>query len=304
MFEKILFTTTASPACDDAARVAFDMANRYDAELIVLHVLGIPTRGFSQSVKDVRTGEIVTYDAEYLEWVKEEIKNTYERQVEKCSSYIIEALPGIPNTEILRFARKNDVDLILMGASTKREDEKEYAYRSTAGSTLQAVAKNARCPVLIIGRPAASFWGGFSNIVFGTDFSKASDSAFKFALKIAKTLECTFHLFNAFDISGIHAGKTMDQDEIDDKIREAREKMMGKYVTKMKGFDDYEIAIWEGIPYVEIVKYAREMYADLIIMAHHTRELDPVKSRLGSTMEQVVLRASCPVITVNRPDKI
>ena len=39
-------------------------------------------------------------------------------------------------------------------------------------------------------------------------------------------------------------------------------------------------------------------------MAHHTRELDPDKSKLGSTLEQVVLRATCPVASVNRPDKI
>ncbi len=40
MFKKILFATTASPACDHAARVAFDMAKRYNAKLMVFHVLG------------------------------------------------------------------------------------------------------------------------------------------------------------------------------------------------------------------------------------------------------------------------
>ncbi len=304
MFKKILFATTASPGCDHAARVAFDMAKRYNAELIVLHVLGIPTRGFSQFVTDVRTGEEVSYNADYLLKVKKEIRNIYAEHIEKCKKYTIEAMPGVPPTEIIRFARKQDVDLILIGSSTKDEDEKDYAYRTTAGSTMQAVAKSARCPVLAIGRPAASFWGGFSNIVFGTDFSKAADSAFKFAFKIAKTLGCTFHLFHAFDISSIHSGKMMDQDEIDDKIREARDKMNEIYLSRMKGFNDYEIEIWEGIPYVEIVKYAREMYADLIVMAHHTREMSAEKARLGSTMEQVVVRASCPVISVNRPDKV
>ena len=191
-----------------------------------------------------------------------------------------------------------------MGSSTREENEQNYAYRSMAGSTLQAVTKSARCPVLIIGRPVASFWGGFSNIVFGTDFSKASDSAFAFALKTAKTLGCTLHLFHAFDISAVHAGKTMEQDEIEDKIRDAREKMRQKYVPKMKGFDDFEIEIWEGIPYVEIVKYARENYADLIVMAHHTKTPSPEKTMLGSTVEQVVLRATCPVASVNRPDKV
>jgi nucleotide-binding universal stress UspA family protein len=304
MFKKILFATTASPACDHAARVAFDMAKRYNAKLMVFHVLGIPSRGFSQAVKDVRTGEEVTFNEDYLDWVKEEMKNTYAKQLETHKECTLDAIAGIPHTEILRFARKNNIDLIIMGSSTREESEENYAHRNIAGSTLQAVSKSARCPVLILGRPVASFWGGFSNIVFGTDFSKASDAAFLFAHKLAKTLGCTLHLFHAFDISSVHSGKIMEQDEIEDNIMEARQKIKEKYVSKLKDFNDYEVEIWEGIPYVEIVKYAREHYADLIVMAHHTRTPTPDKAKLGSTLEQVVLRATCPVASVNRPDKV
>ena len=96
----------------------------------------------------------------------------------------------------------------------------------------------------------------------------------------------------------------MEQYEIEDKMREARENIRKKYLPSLKDHDDIEIAVWEGIPYVEVVKYAREQYADLIVMAHHTRKPDPDKSMLGSTLEQVVLRATCPVASVNRPDKI
>jgi nucleotide-binding universal stress UspA family protein len=304
MFKKILFATTASPACDHAARVAFDMAKRYNAKLMVFHVLGIPSRGFSQAVKDVRTGEEVTFNEDYLDWVKEEMKNTYAKQLETHKECTLDAIAGIPHTEILRFARKNNIDLIIMGSSTREEDKDNYSHRNIAGSTLQAVSKSARCPVLILGRPVASFWGGFSNIVFGTDFSKASDAAFLFAHKLAKTLGCTLHLFHAFDISSVHSGKIMEQDEIEDNIMEARQKIKEKYVSKLKDFNDYEVEIWEGIPYVEIVKYAREHYADLIVMAHHTRTPTPDKAKLGSTLEQVVLRATCPVASVNRPDKV
>ena len=304
MFKKILFATTASPSCDHAARVAFDMAGRYGSELTVFHVLGIPSRGYSQYVKDVRTGETVAYDNDYMEWVQEEMKNTYAKQLESHGACRIEALAGIPHTEILRAARKKDIDLIVMGSTTREEDEGTYHYRSTAGSTLQAVSKAARCPVLVIGRPVASFWGGFSNIVFGTDFSKSSDSAFLFACKVAKTLGCKLHLFHACDISAVHAGKMLEQYEIEDKMLDAREKMRKLYIPRMKEFDNYEIDVWEGIPYVEIVKFAREKYADLIVMAHHTREPSSEIAKLGSTLEQVVLRATCPVTSVNRPDKL
>jgi nucleotide-binding universal stress UspA family protein len=52
------------------------------------------------------------------------------------------------------------------------------------------------------------------------------------------------------------------------------------------------------------VKYAREKQADLIIMAHHSKEVGDEESAFGHTLEQVLLRATCPVASVNRPDKI
>jgi nucleotide-binding universal stress UspA family protein len=72
----------------------------------------------------------------------------------------------------------------------------------------------------------------------------------------------------------------------------------------MNGYDNFEIEVREGIPYVEILKFAREKTRDLIVMAQHTREVDPEKAVLGSTVEQVVLRSACPVASVNHPDKV
>ena len=304
MFKKVLFATSASPCCDAAARVAFDMANRYSAELVTFHVLGVPSRGYSQTVTDVRTGDLVEADEDYVQWVMEELKTTYEKQLAECPECALATGTGVPYREVLRKAREIDADLIIMGASTTACEVPESHRRGVAGSTLQAVAKSSRCPVLVVNRPSASYWGGFSNVVFATDFSKASDSAFQFAMKTAKEMGCTLNMFHAVDITGVHAGKSPDQDSIEDQVMAARTKIREKYVWQMDGFQDYEIDVWEGIPYVEIVKFAREKQADLIIMAHHTHEVDPEKAAFGSTLEQVLLRASCPVASVNRPDKI
>ena len=116
MFTKILFATTASPACDNAAKVAFDLEVKWEAQLIVFHVLGIPTRGYSPFVTDVRTGEVEQPDPDYIEWVKEEMKNTYADLLKDTEGVEIEAAVGVPSREILRIARKKDVDLIIMGS--------------------------------------------------------------------------------------------------------------------------------------------------------------------------------------------
>jgi nucleotide-binding universal stress UspA family protein len=304
MFTKILFATTASPTCDNAAKVAFDLEMKWEAQLTVFHVLGIPTRGYSPFVTDVRTGEVEQPDPDYIEWVKEEMKNTYGDLLKDTQGVEIEAAVGIPHREILRIARKKDVDLIVMGAHTRQEDIGATRYREVVGSTMQKVAKAARCPVVIISRPCTTCWKLFSNIVFGTDFSKAADSAFLFASKLAQEVGAKLHMFHACDITSSSAGRVLGQEEIEQQIEGSRKKMEKRYAAKMNGYDNFDIEVREGVPYIEILKYAREKMGDLIVMAHHTREVDPEEAVLGSTVEQVVLRSACPVASVNHPDKV
>jgi len=304
MFNKILFATTASPTCDNAAKVAFDLEMKWDAKLYVFHVLGIPSRGYSPFITDVRTGELMEPDPDYIDWVKEEMKNTYDTLLEDSENSVIEAAVGVPYREILRKARKEDTDLIIMGSHTRQEDIGATRYRSIVGSTMQRVAKSARCPVVIISRPCTTCWKLFSNIVFGTDFSKASDYAYQWAYKLAKEVGAKLHLFHACDLNTSAAGMVADQSEIENQIAKAKAKIEKRYISKMNGYDNYEMEVREGIPYVEILKFAREKTGDLIVMAHHTKEIDPEEAVLGSTVEQVALRSACPVASVNHPDKV
>ena len=299
MFKKTLFATSATEASDHAARVAFDMATRYDAHIDIFHVLGVPTRGYSQVVLDIKTGEKVEIDDEYVAWVEEEVKTYYANQLATAKDFAIKVAVGFPHREILREARQTEPDLIILGGSTEAEGEPVYQ-KTVVGSTLQRVAKAAHCPILAVNRPAASFWGGMSRVVFGTDFSKASQAAFQFACKLVKALDCELYIFHALDISAMHMGRILTQDEIEGKIREALRLIRGKYIPHLEGVKDYAFDVWEGVPYVEIVKYARENHADLIVMAHHTQKTDAEDTRLGSNMEQVILRAGCPVISINR----
>lgn len=304
MFDNILFATTGSPTCDAAANVAFDLADKYDSKLEVFHVYGFPTRGYSHEIFDARTGDKESTNEDYKAWVVEEMKNTYAKLLEKKNPIALDATVGVPHTEILRTARKTGADLIVMGAHTREEDVGATRFRGVVGSTMQKVARKARCPVLIVSRPCQTCFWYFSNIVFATDFSKAADSAFRFAHRVAKEIGCRLHIFHAVDIGSIQMGKEERQDLIEAKVKEAKEKIESRYLSKMEDFDNYSVEVWEGIPHVEILKFSRERNGDLIIMAHHTREVDPEKALLGSTVEQVVLRAGCPVASVNHPDKI
>lgn len=303
MFKKLLFATTASPVCDNAAKVAFDLEMKWEAKLLILHVMGVPGRSFSLQFTDVRTGQREDINPDYVEWVKEEMNNTYGKLLEDSNASIVTAI-GDPYREILRLARKEDVDMIIMGAHSREEDVGATKHRSVAGSTMRKVAKAARCAVVVVNRPCTTCWRLFSNIVVGTDFSKASFSAFLWAFKLAREVGANLHIFHAIDITAEGLTLPAGQTTIEQRVKEARRRIEQTYIPKLQGYDKYSMEVWEGIPYVEILKFARDRQADLIVMAHHTREIDPEEAELGSTVEQVVLRAACPVASVTHPDKV
>ena len=304
MFNNIMFATSGSPVCDSPAKIAFDLAEREDAELLLFHVLGVPSRGFSVEATDVRTGEKENLGEDYEAWVREELSNTYDNQLKLYGEKTrIMTTVGVPATEILRLARKENTDMIVMGANT-RPEEGGGRFRAIMGNTMLTVSKRARCPVLIVNRPCNTCWNLFSSIVYCTDFTKAADYAFTFALKVAKDIGCPLHIFHAVNINSEDLGGKPSQEAIEEKIAEARQKIEEKYLSQVGDFNMVEVDVREGAPHVEILKYAREKEGDLIVMAHHSKDLPPEDAEIGTTLEEVVLRSACPVASVNHPDWI
>jgi len=68
---------------------------------------------------------------------------------------------------------------------------------------------------------------------------------------MAKGVGGTLHLFHAYDISGVHSGKAVKQDEIEDNMSKAREKIRKLYVPRIKDFDE-KSNIFSSIEELEI----------------------------------------------------
>ena len=289
MFKKILFATSITSACDPAARVAFNITGLYGAQMSIFHV--IETKGPGDAATRV--------DEKSIPGVKEKTAVYYADYLSKTDHCDIKTAFGNPCDEILKEIRTNTPDLLVMGVSTRGEEGLENAIKNT-GSSFQKIVKASICPVLIVNRPAASFWGDISNIVFATDFSKTSDMAFDFAYTLAKKAKCEFHIFHVQNVSLTPGSKEFDQNSIEERRREKLSFSKKKYVSRMEGIENYSIEVWEGSPYIEIVKYAREKYADLIIMAQDSKNPGSENDELGSTVKQVILRAGCPVLCMNK----
>jgi nucleotide-binding universal stress UspA family protein len=57
--------------------------------------------------------------------------------------------------------------------------------------------------------------------------------------------------------------------------------------------------VTSGVPYLEILRMAEELHADMIVMGTHGRS-GLVHLMIGSVAERVVRKAPCAVLTVKR----
>jgi nucleotide-binding universal stress UspA family protein len=140
----------------------------------------------------------------------------------------------------------------------------------------------------------------FTNILVPIDFSPNASLALEAAVDLAQTYQATvtavyvipqviFHPDWAADIE-----ETLDLADVTEEARQALTKMTEPY--RQQGIAVGE-KILTGGPYVEIVRLAQQMRADLIVIgAHGTSGQKPLL--MGSVSEKVVRQAPCAVLTV------
>ena len=146
-----------------------------------------------------------------------------------------------------------------------------------------------------------------NEILVPTDFSdhslRALDYGVDFAQRFSSALTVVVvvePLLQAVDMSWT----SVDFDELDKSHREAAAARVAEIVAERVPAEiPCEIVTLVGKPFVEIVKYAKEHNADLIVMATHGRGA-MAHILMGSTAEKVVRKAPCPVLTVKHPKQI
>jgi nucleotide-binding universal stress UspA family protein len=91
-------------------------------------------------------------------------------------------------------------------------------------------------------------------------------------------------------------------DEIYNDIEKSAKAELEKcFIDEMRGFKEIERTVLKGIPYEEITRFAGENKVDMIVLGTHGRKgID--RMLFGSTAEQVVRNAPCPVLSVRMPE--
>jgi nucleotide-binding universal stress UspA family protein len=143
-------------------------------------------------------------------------------------------------------------------------------------------------------------------ILLPTDFSEHSKHAAQYACTLADKFQAEIHLIHVLqDLVAMvpEAGLAFPPpgDYLQD-LRVSAEKALVDFLpSDWRAGITVQRALRDGIPFVEIVRYAKENHADLIVMGTHGRS-GLAHVLLGSSAEKVVRKASCPVLTVRPPN--
>jgi nucleotide-binding universal stress UspA family protein len=287
MFKNIMAPVTPSAYCERSADTAIAFAQRFEANLVLLHVYGSEHRWGE--------AELLT-STEELEKIRASIAKHFAEKLKGVTSQSIMVTQGVPHVEILRAAREMESDLIVMCPYRKEVAEREKTLWARVGSTMERVAQQAHCPVMLV--PRATPYGEhvFRTIVAATDFSMAAGHVVDYAGQMARHYNANLTVLNVLDTDT--TARDMTQEGIGREISERKKRMAVEYGGILRDIKACAYECWEGQPAVEILKLARTENADLILMAHQG-EADPEKALLGSTVALVAGKATCPVISLN-----
>jgi nucleotide-binding universal stress UspA family protein len=141
-------------------------------------------------------------------------------------------------------------------------------------------------------------------ILFATDFSEGSSHALPYAADIARQYDAKLFLVHVIYDVAKSAGWYVPHVSIDEIYHDMEKSAMAEleksFVDEMRGLRDVEHVVLKGIPYEEISKFAVEKKIDLVVLGTHGRRgID--RMLFGSTAEQVVRNAPCPVLSVRTP---
>ena len=155
-YKNILFCTDFSEDANIAFLHALDLAKKHHG---TLHILHIPHSSYTyvrhvvdEHVPEGSKGGEAFYGEEIVKRAEEALKKEYGKKLGDFKEYRFVVRNGSPDIEIIRYAKKNNIDVIVMGALGKSEID-----RIEHGSTVANVSKYAHCHVIAIRNPAKRY---------------------------------------------------------------------------------------------------------------------------------------------------
>ena len=296
-FLRILCPIDFSDESRHALEHAAQFAQWYDAAITGLFVYSpvftpAPGPGIESSPMPpvIETIDKRAYEDDVLSFMR----HTTSPEIEVAAEVRI----GLPAQEIVNAATSLPADLIVIGTHGTSGFE-----HLMLGSITEKVLRTSRVPVLTVPpRAQATSKLPFQEVLCPVDFSSCSRDAVHLALSVAEAGDANLTILHVLESVG-EAPITTRHLNVPEFRREYRQWAIEELRALLP--DDAAdrcrptTCVVEGKPYVEILNAAAHDGTDLIVMGVHGR--NPLDLMLfGSTTNQVVRRATCPVLTVRR----
>lgn len=139
-------------------------------------------------------------------------------------------------------------------------------------------------------------------ILYPTDFSESSLEALKYAVSFARDYKAklvVMHVVNEKIFSeGLNLPRVSAPDALAQELAAEAERQLKVLIPAAERAGlDWDTAILRGMPFLEIIRYARANDVDLIVIGTHGRS-GVEHIIFGSTAEKVVRKSPCPVLSV------
>jgi nucleotide-binding universal stress UspA family protein len=213
---------------------------------------------------------------------------------------------GQPARTILEQAADLRADVIVMGTHGSSGFE-----RVLLGSVTEKVLRKATCPVLTVPpRRHVTSQLPFVRVLCAVDFSEWSLAAVELAASLARQSSAALELLHVVEWPWEEPpAPTLAElpREQAAALLEFRRYVTASATSRLESLVPVDTRtqcvvttrISHGRPYVEILRVAAEENVDLIVLGVHGRRMIDL-AMFGSTTNQVVRRATCPVVTLRR----
>jgi len=297
-FKNILYPTDLSDESRRALTYAAAFARWYAAQLTVLHV--VPT--FDPIA--VGPGALNGPAQMVLPMSREEIREQLRRVIDAAGlsslGVRVSAQGGDPARIIVDQALETAADLVVMGTHGRSGFE-----RLLVGSVAEKVVHKAPCPVLLVpphltaGMPPDVT---FKHILCAMDFSPAALQALGFALDLARQADGVVTVLHAVEWLAEEDPRENAHYNVPEYrrylVKDAQERVRTLVAEESRDWSAIEERVVAGRAYREVLKAAAESGTDLIVMGAQGRGGLGL-TLFGSTTQQVVRAATCPVLTVH-----
>lgn len=277
LLEKILVLIELNKTSVNQLRVPIQLANKFNSQLILLHVL--PAEANKESINSL----IMKYVNEDFKRILTDLKKI-GIQAEKRIAF------GNKTDQTLSISEKENVSLILIVNEIEHIDN-NYNINTVA----EKLIRKSQKPIWVVKSSSEMFP---DKILCPVDFSDSSERALNNAIRISRTFQAELFIITVFEPleENTSLRYNIDFKKENEELENETRKKFKEFLKKFNFTDiNYNTELIRGKIYEQIVTFAKVKDINLIFMGANGKSLLQ-RVFLGSVTEMVIRQFPCSMV--------